>query len=140
MKKILLSLLFVVALLFVVPTSVSADEGKGDTLRHAYKPYTVAETKAMRARVDNFSTAPQKRLVCVEAWNNANGARNHLGCLWVDLQGMGSEVWAVEFDAPTFTLKPGSYTVAYTYQDESGSWHRIKSVNMQMSDGAYVAK
>ncbi len=139
MKKILLSLLFAVALLFVLPTSVSANDNKGDTLRHAYKPYTVTETRAMRARVDNFSTAPQKRLVCVEAWNNASGAKNHLGCLWVDLQGMGGESWAVEFDAPTFTLKAGSYTVAYTYQDEWGKWHRIKSVNMQVSDGAYVA-
>lgn len=117
--------------------SVSAASTNG-TLRHAYKPFVVDSTRAMRARIDNFSTSPQSRLVCVEAFNQATGAKSHLGCLTLDLAAYNSmEAWAVEFDAPTYWLKPGSYRVVYTYQATDGSWHRIKSIFLQQLDGMY---
>ena len=137
MKKIILAVFVFLFGLFLVPANVSADDG--GTLRHAYKPMTT-ENQWMKARVNNHTTMHQKRLVCVEAFNNANNAKTHLGCLWVDLAAMGTvdSMWAAEFDAPTSWLSPGSYTVVYTYQDEGNMWHRIKSVNMQMMDGTYT--
>lgn len=143
MKKLLMAILFAAGLLFVLPTSASADDNinnAGSTLRHAYQPTTVATTQMMRARVDNFSTSAQKRLVCVEAFNNASNVKTHLGCLWVELDPMGGKNWAAEFDAPTNWLRPGSYTVVYTYQDDSGNWQRIRSLTLQQQDGMYVAR
>lgn len=137
-KNLLFAFSFLIVAIFTLTGSASADEGNG-TLRHAYKPYTVSETKWLRARVDNFSTQPQKRLVCVEAFNVANNAKTHLGCLWVDLAGYNSQgMWAAEFDAPTTMLSPGTYNVVYTYQGGDGMWHRIQSVNLQMQDGMYT--
>lgn len=138
LKKYILACLVFLFGLFLIPSVVSADEG--NTLRHAYKPVTVQSTNWMRARVNNHTQMAQKRLVCVEAFNNANNMKTHLGCLWVDLAPMWSQTgnWAMEFNAPTHMLAPGSYTVVYTYQDEGGMWHRIKSMNMQMQDGMYV--
>lgn len=137
MKKIILACLVFLFGLFLVP-SASADDGSA--LKHAYKPVTIQETQWTRARVNNHTTIPQKRLVCVEAFNNANNAKTHLGCLWVDLAGMGTvdSMWAAEFDAPTSWLSPGSYTVVYTYQDEGGMWHRINSMTNQVQNGMYV--
>lgn len=139
MKKLFLALAFLVTVLFVGPTSASADDGSGTTLRHAYRPVTVDTTRAMRARVDNFTPVAQKRLVCVEAFNNATNVKTHLGCLWVDLSPMGGNMWAAEFDAPTYKLVAGNYTVVYTYQDDAGSWHRIKSTDLKVMDGMYRA-
>lgn len=139
MKRILLTLIFLLGIFLVLPRPASAAE-EGTDLRHAYKPVTVASTGMMRARVDNFTNVQQKRLVCVEAFNNANNVKTHLGCLWVDLAPMGSTVsdWAFEFDVPTNMLSPGAYTVVYTYQDAGGSWHQIKSINLHVLNGAYV--
>ena len=138
-KNFLFALLLVLTVILVLPVKASADEGNG-TLRHAYKPFTVSETKWMRARVDNFSNMPQKRLVCVEAFNVSTNAKTHLGCLWVDLAGFNSTtgMWAAEFDAPTTMLAPGTYTVVYTYQGADGMWNRIKSMNLEMQDGMYT--
>ena len=138
-KNFLFVLLFVLAAVLVLPVKASADEGNG-ALRHAYKPYTVAETKWMRARVDNFSNMPQKSLVCVEAFNVSTNAKTHLGCLWVDLASYNSTtgMWAAEFDAPTTMLSPGTYNVVYTYQGADGNWNRIKSVSLEMQDGMYT--
>lgn len=137
-KNLLFAFFFILAALVLVPSGVSADEGNG-TLRHAYKPFTVTETGWTRARVDNFSGVAQKRLVCVEAFNNATNTKTHLGCLWVDLAPMGSTSdWAFEFNAPTHMLSPGTYNVVYTYQAADGMWHRIKSINLQMQDGAFT--
>ena len=140
LKSLILTLTFLVVALFVFTGSASADEGSG-TLRHAYKPTTVAATQWTRARVDNFTAVQQKRLVCVEAFNNATNAKTHLGCLWVNLAPMGSTVsdWAFEFDVPTNMLSPGSYNVVYTYQADDGSWHQIKSVNLQTQVGQFVS-
>ena len=140
MKKIILSFLFVAGLLLIGPKAVSADQGSSSTLVHAYRPYKVAETNWTRARVNNNTMTAQKRLVCVEAFSNATGAKTHLGCLWVQLDPMGVNSWAKEFDAPTSWLKPGSYTVVYTYQDDQGMWQHIMSVNMQNWDGAYMTQ
>jgi len=127
-----------IAVIVVLPTNASADEGNG-ILRHAYKPYTVETTKWMRARVDNFSVAPQKRLVCVEAFNVSTNVKAHLGCLWVDLASFNSTgMWAAEFDVPTTMLASGTYNVVYTYQAASGMWNRIKSINLEMQDGMYT--
>lgn len=138
MKKFFFALLFLVGILLVSPSAVSADDGSGSTLTHAYKPFTVAGTNWTRARINNNTVMAQKRLVCVEAFNNATNAKNHLGCLWVQLDPMGSNMWAKEFDAPTAWLNPGSYRVVYTYQDDQGMWQHIKSVNMQVWDGAFT--
>ena len=137
-KNFLFAFIFILAAMVVVP-NVSADEGNG-TLRHAYKPVTVTETKWMRARVDNFAAIPQKRLVCVEAFNVATNAKTHLGCLWVDLAATNSStgMWAAEFDVPTTMLSSGTYNVVYTYQGGDGLWHRIKSINLEMQDGLYT--
>lgn len=139
MKRIFITLIFLLGVFFVMPKPASAEEA-GGALRHAYKPVTVESTGMMRARVDNFTTSQQKALVCVEAFNNANNVKTHLGCLWVNLAPMGSTVsdWAFEFDATTNMLSPGNYNVVYTYQDAGGSWHQIKSINLQMQTGAYV--
>lgn len=136
-KLVLFAFFVILAVIFILPRNASADEGNG-TLRHAYKPFTVTETKWMRARVDNFSAVPQKRLVCVEAFNVSTNAKTHLGCLWVDLAGRGGDMWAAEFDAPTNMLSPGTYNVVYTYQAADGSWNRIKSINLEMQDGMYT--
>ena len=139
MKRLFVLLLVVLGALFVMPSIARADEGDG-ALRHAYKPVTVASSGTMRARVDNFTMSQQKTLVCVEAFKNSNNVKTHLGCLWVDLAPMGSTVnnWAFESDAPTNLLGPGSYSVVYTYQAGDGSWHQIKSIDMQVQNGMYV--
>ena len=126
-----------IALAFAVaPTAASA--ASNGSLRHAHQPYVVAGTGAMRARVDNFATMPQSRLVCVEAFRTDNGAKTHLGCLTLNLASYRSaDQWAVEFDAPTYWLKHGNYRVVYTYQAADGSWHRIKSIFLSMQDGRY---
>lgn len=142
MKKLLLSILFTVGVLLLLPQSASAHEASDEgTLRHAYRPVTVEKTQTMRARVDNFTQVQQKRLVCVEAFNKANNAKTHLGCLWVDLAPMGSTMsdWAFEFDAPTYWLTTGNYKVVYTFQGADGGWHHIKSISMQITDGMYTA-
>ena len=137
-KNFLFAFFFVLVVLVALPVKASAHEENG-TLRHAYKPYTVSETKWMRARVDNFSSQPQKRLVCVEAFNVSTNAKTHLGCLWVDLASYNSMgMWAFEFDVPTTWLAPGTYNVVYTYQGADGMWHRIKSINLEMQDGLYT--
>lgn len=138
MKKYILACLVFLFGLLVIPSAVSADEG--NTLRHAYKPVTVQNTQWMRARINNMTSMPQKRLVCVEAFNNTNNAKTHLGCLWIDLASMNSMdgMWASEFDAPTGWLAPGSYTVVYTYQDSGGMWHRINSMSGQVQNGMFV--
>lgn len=139
MKKIFFSLLFILTLLVVLPKSASAQQPQDeDTFRHAYRPTYVEKTKAMRARVDNFSSAPQSRLVCVEAFKTAGGKKTHLGCLKVMLDSFNSKGnWAFEFDAPVSMLTTGNYNVVYTYQGTDGMWHHIKSVNMQVTDGMY---
>lgn len=141
MYKFLTMAIFSFVLLLLVPTSASASDGSDNTLRHAYKPYQVAGRNTMNARVDNFDNQPVKRLVCVEAFNNASGRKTHLGCLWVDLAAHNSlNQWAAEFEAPTNWLKTGSYRVVYTFQSPNGSWHRIMSVNLTANDGSYVAQ
>lgn len=138
-KALAVAVFAFVAILFV-PTSAHASNGTGDTLRHAYKPYQVTGRNAVNARVDNFSTQPVKRLVCVEAFNNSSGVKTHLGCLWVDLASYNSQGnWAYEFETPTGQLRPGSYRVVYTYQGSDGGWYHIKSVTMQVTDGMYTA-
>lgn len=144
MKKLLLSILFTVVLVFVSAGVASAHEPSDEgTLRHAYRPVVVEKTNAMRARVDNFTQVQQKRLVCVEAFHKVSNAKTHLGCLWVDLAPMNSTMadWAFEFDVPqTSMLSPGTYNVVYTYQSTDGAWHHVKSINMQVTDGMYTAR
>lgn len=139
MIKILIAALFMVAALFVLPSTASAQTTSNGTLRHAYKPVQVGDV--MQARVNNHTSMHQKRLVCVEAMNNNTKANFHRGCLMVDLAPMGSTTahWAMEFRAPMAGLPTGTYTVMYNYQDDAGNWHRIKSVTMQVQDGTYVA-
>lgn len=138
MKKLLFVFFLAVGLLFVLPAKASADEGTSPSVRHAYRPYTVAENGWMKARINNVADMPQKRLVCVEAFNNANNAKTHLGCLWVDMAAHNSGgMWGVEFNAPTSWLSPGNYTVVYTYQAGDGSWNRIKSMDLKVMDGMY---
>lgn len=122
----------------VTTSSNTATVQKGAELRHAYKPFTVTETKMMRARINNSSDSSQQRLVCVEAFNNVNGAKTHLGCLQIHLAPMNSNnPWAQEFDAPTSTLTKGNYTVAYSYQAADGNWHGIKSMDMRVTNGTF---
>lgn len=109
----------------------------GNTLKHAYNPVTVPQTGWTRARVNNMSNAHQDRLVCVEAWRQ--GTKNHLGCLRLDLNPMGTANelggWAKEFDAPTAWLAPGNYKVEYTYQGANGMWQPISTIP---SSGPFV--
>lgn len=127
-------------LFLLFPKVASAHQTDEGTLRHAYKP-VVLQNKWTRARVDNFSTQPQKRLVCVEAFNTVSNQKNHLGCLRVSLDSFNSQgQWAFEFDAPTHLLSKGTYKVVYTFQGDDGTWHRVQSVNMQILDGAYTAR
>lgn len=136
MRKLFLTLFAVGGFLLFAPNTVSAQGAEEGTLRHAYKPVVVSTTGAVRARVDNFSTAPVKRLVCVEAFNNISNAKTHIGCLWVELDSYNSTgMWAKEFDAPTTMLMPGSYRVVYTYQGTDQVWYRVKSLTMQVEDG-----
>lgn len=138
MKKIFLGLLLFLGLM-VLSTSGASAHADDSSYRHAYKPYVVAGTNEMRARINNHSTVSQNRLVCVEAFNNASGAKTHLGCLWVGTDAMGGTNWAREFNAPTYLLKTGTYTVKYTYKAWDGSWHAIKSVNLTTQNGHYQA-
>lgn len=143
MKKLLLSILFFLLAIAVLPQSASAHEADEGTLRHAYRPATVELTKTMRARVNNFTQVQQKRLVCVEAFQTVTNTKTHLGCLWVDLAPMNSTMadWAFEFDVPqTSMLSAGNYRVVYTYQATDGAWHHVKSINMQVTDGMYTAR
>lgn len=142
MKKTLFSILFTLGLLVVLPQVAIAHENTDEgTLRHAYRPVVVEKTNAMRARVDNFSTDQQTRLVCVEAFNTVSGQKTHLGCLKVNLDSYNSAgQWAFEFDAPTYWLQMGNYNVVYTYQGTDGAWHHVKSINMQVTDGMYMAR
>lgn len=142
MKKLLFSILLTAGMLLFFPVNASA-HGNADesTLRHAYKPVVVENTKNMRARLDNFTSAPVSRLVCVEAFNTANNMKTHIGCLKVSADMMNSTMgdWAFEFNAPLDQLTKGSYKVVYTYQGTDGMWHHIKSINMQVWDGMYTA-
>ena len=137
LKKLFLGLLLVLGLMVFLPRSASAHTDD-NAYRLAYKPYVTAN-KEMTARINNHSMSNQNRLVCVEAWNNASGAKTHLGCLWLGLDGMGGTWWGKEFNAPTYLLKTGSYTVRYTYKASDGFWHTIKSVNMTAQSGSYTA-
>lgn len=154
MLKYLFAFLFALAVL-VAPASASADQGtdlrtsnpavvagtpthSDGTLRHAYKPVTVTENGMMRARVNNMTSAPVNTLVCVEAFNNATSNKTHLGCLRVMLDPTKTDgMWAREFDAPTNWLKPGNYTIVYTYQGTNDVWHRVLSMQMTVQDGMY---
>jgi hypothetical protein len=138
--KFFVAAFFIAAFLFVMPTGASADDGSGAVLRHAYKPVVLNNINMMQARVNNHTSMPQKRLVCVEAFNTASNAKTHLGCLWVDLAAWGSEgMYASQFNVPLGMLMPGNYNVVYTYQGDNGAWYRIKSINMQVQDGTYSA-
>jgi len=142
MKKLLLTLLFALVVAVLLPRSALAHQSEDEgTLRHAYRPVVVEKTQAMRARVDNFTQVQQKRLVCVEAFNKVSNAKTHLGCLWVDLAPMNSTMsdWAFEFDAPTYLLTTGNYNVVYTYQSTDKQWHHIKSIDLKVTDGMYMA-
>lgn len=140
MRKLLLACLFVAGLFFVFPKSAAAANGDG-SLRHAYRPHVVTETRAMRARIDNFATMPQNKLVCVEAMKTKTHHRTHLGCLRVNLDSFGSTMaeWAVEFDAPTYMLPRGTYTVMYFYQGMDGAWHKVLSTTLKNQDGMFTA-
>ena len=141
-KKVTIFLFAFVVFGFVTAGNASAHDvyaESGAALRHAYKPTTVSETGWMKARVDNFAPMPVSTLVCVTAYNQANGNGTHLGCLKVNLDSHNGNNWAVEFNAPTYQLAPGTYTVAYTYQDGAGNWQRIKSLSLQIQDGVYRA-
>lgn len=140
MLKILSALFFMVGLLVIMPGNVSAQETRSDgTLRHAYKPHLLTEHNMMKARVNNHTNVPQKRLVCVEAFKQSTNAKTHLGCLWVDLAAWGSTgMYAREFNVPLWTLTSGSYTIVYTYQSDDGMWHRVKSISMQIQDGMHT--
>ena len=159
--KIIIGLFLVLtAVLFVSPSSVSANNPKDvnyskqmykqnkvpkmtqkNDLAHAYKPVSKYETNEVQARVNNNTNVSQKRLVCVEAFNSSSNIKTHLGCLWVDLAPMNSGgMWAMDFNTPTNNLKPGNYRIVYTYQDEGGMWHHIKSINHQVWDGSYQAR
>ncbi|MBX4205693.1 hypothetical protein KW795_00680 [Candidatus Microgenomates bacterium] len=141
LKKVLL--VFVLVLGFMLLTSGKSEAHAATTngsLRHAYKPYTVSTTRAMRARVDNFAPESKSRLVCVEAFRTSNGAKTHLGCLDIPLAAYKSnDQWAFEFDAPTYWLDSGTYRVVYTYRDDWGKWHQVKSVTLQVTNGSYSA-
>lgn len=142
MRKFLLFVLFSAAVLLLSPESASANQAADEgTLRHAYKPVIVENTKNMRARLDNFTSAPVSRLVCVEAFNTVSNMKTHIGCLKVSADMMNSTMgdWAFEFNAPLDQLTKGSYKVVYTYQGTDGMWHHIKSINMQVWDGMYTA-
>ena len=104
-------------------------------VRHAYQPQTVFSGNQagwMQARVNNVS-APARNLICVEAFRG--NRKYHLGCLAVDWSAIQSG--SVEFNAPTHWLPAGNYRVVYTYPGMDGRWHRIKSMSMQIMDGAY---
>lgn len=135
MRKFFLLPLLMVGFFFFLPTQAFADNSMGDTIRHAYKPVAVVGSNAVRARVNNTVMSPTKNLVCVEAFNSAN-VKTHLGCLWVELASyQSSGMWGFEFDAPTNMLKPGVYTVVYTYKASDGNWYRIKSMDLKVMDG-----
>lgn len=137
--KFLLCLVFIITAFLLVPRGVFAQGTDEDTFRHAYKPY-VNPDNSMKARVDNFSTMPGTRLVCVEAFNNATGAQRHLGCLSISLAAFNtSGMWAMDFNAPTFMLGPGSYKVVYNYKGVDNMWHHIRSVDLKQNwDGMYM--
>lgn len=144
MLKFLSALAFAAFVLLLSPSVASAQQNDlrsdfGGEVRHAYQPTTVQSTRWMRARVNNITNMPVKRLVCVEAFNNASSTKTHLGCLWVDLSATNSTtgMWAAEFDAPTAWLRPGHYTIVYTYQDQFGNWNRVTSMTGQVLNGVF---
>ena len=137
--KFLLGLVFIVTAFLLIPQTTFAHGQDENTFRHAYKPY-VNPDNSMKARVDNFSANPETRLVCVEAFNNLTGKQTHLGCLWISLAPFNSkDMWAMDFNAPTYMLGIGSYKVVYNYQGTDNVWYHIKSVDlMQNWDGMFV--
>lgn len=138
LKRIISGLFLFLAMMAISASGASAHTDD-NAYRLAFKPVVVSGTTQMRARINNHSSTPQNRLVCIEAFNNAGGAKTHLGCLWVGLDGMGGENWAREFNAPTYLLTAGTYTVKYTYKAWDGSWHAIKSVDLITQNGSYTA-
>lgn len=138
MFKFLFCLVFIITAFLLVPRVALAHGTDDNTFRHSYKPY-VNPDNSMKARVDNFSTMPEKRLVCVEAFNTSSGKQTHLGCLWISLDSFNSAgMWAMDFNAPTHMLGSGSYRVVYNYKGTDEMWHHIKSVNLQNWDGMFV--
>lgn len=121
-------------------TNTQSTWWQGSELRHAYQPYVVQDTGWMRARVNNVTSVPQNRLVCVEAFRTDNNMKTHLGCLQTNIGTVNStsDNWSTEFNAPTNWLNPGSYKVAYTYRGDNGQWYGIKSMNMQVMNGQYT--
>ena len=138
MKKILLGL-FVFLSLVVLSTAQASASTIDHSYRHAYKPVVVMETKEMKARINNHSSMNQNNLVCVEAFNDTTGKKTHLGCLWLSLDAMGGQWWGKEFNAPTYMLAKGSYTVKYTFRSNDGSWHPIMSIWLKTQNGNYRA-
>lgn len=149
MKRNILSLLIITALVFTAPSIVLAQTTNNNqagvsnmpknpmTLVHAYKPFGVnsqtgmtSNINAVRARVDNWTTNQQMKLVCVEAMKSSGGG-NHLGCLSTNLMSKGSMQgdWAREFDTPLNSLSSGSYTMMYNYQDDQGRWFPVTDLN-----------
>ncbi len=104
------------------------------TLKHAYKPYQVNQAagdpaNSIHARVDNFTDRSVKVTLCAEAVGM--GRNWHLGCLpqKVELNKIWSDPWAIDMNVYARSDMPrGNYSVRYTYQDEGGKWHDVKSL------------
>lgn len=136
--KIIMMIFLLLAATAVIPSGVYANHS-GDTLslQHAYKPHAVTDVPGQtgwtNARVNNITNMNQNSLVCVEAWGTPS-SKTHLGCLKVNLNPtMSSGNWAHEFNAPTAWLNQGTYRLAYTYMDNTGTWQEWKPVKPPVS-------
>ncbi len=134
-------------------TGVPITQAMHVNFQHAYKPYVVRGNAAVpatawpnsqvnwtHARVNNATMMPANPLVCAEAFR-VGGGKTHLGCLNLNLAANGSVQadWAEEFNVPTaWLVRPGTYKVVYTYQDQLGNWHRILGVDGSNMDGMFV--
>ncbi len=149
-KTVVLSLLIAA---FGVFTGVPITQAMHANYQHAYKPYTVkrdfnqpvtawpnSQANWTHARVNNATMMPANPLVCAEAFR-VGGGKQHLGCLTLNLgaNGFTGANWAEEFNVPTLWLvRPGTYRIVYTYQDQLGNWHRILGVDGSNKDGVFV--
>lgn len=147
------TILAIVIALVGVFTGIPVTQAMHADYQHAYRPYTVradfnqpltawsnSQVNWTRARINNATLMPSNPLVCAEAFR-VGGGKQHLGCLNLNLgaNGFTQANWAEEFNVPTsWLVRPGTYRIVYTYQDQLGNWHQIKGVGGENVDGMFV--
>ncbi len=129
MKK-LKNLFLIFALTTFVFLSTPLTAQAKDFIMHASTPTsstTTDQKTAIHSQVINTSSSHQEVLVCAEALGA--GKQWNLGCHRVSLNSFFTHKWGERMSVYlTDEMPQGQYSVFFTYQDQEGKWHELKSV------------